>query len=102
MARKRSKEGTGRRGARGARGARGPRGLQGLQGFAGPAGQVGPAGPAGQDGPATIKLAEILSRVAQELEDVQRTLRVQFTRIAELQSELDSLRVALTAGQRAN
>jgi hypothetical protein len=84
---KRSKEG---KGARGARGARGPRGFQ------------GPAGPAGQNGKTVIQLAEILSRVTQELEGVQRTLRVQFTRIAQLQSELDNLRVVLTAGQRSN
>jgi hypothetical protein len=33
--------------------------------------------------------------VAQELEEVQRTLQVQFTRIAELQAEVDDLRGAL-------
>jgi len=41
------------------------------------------------------QLATILARVTQELEDVQRSLRVQFTRIAELQADLDDIRVAL-------
>ena len=43
-----------------------------------------------------VRLGNVLARVTQELEDVQKTLKVQFTRIAELQAELDSLRAALT------
>ena len=71
---------------RGARGARGPRGVQGRR---------GPAGSPGPGREAVIQLGEVLSRVTQELEDVQRTLKVQFTRIAELQAELDEFRRAL-------
>jgi hypothetical protein len=41
---------------------------------------------------ATQQLGAILARVAQELEGVQTTLQVQFTRIAELQAELDDIR----------
>jgi len=61
----------------------------------GPRGRRGPAGLSGQDGPMVAQLATILARVTQELEDVQRSLRVQFTRIAELQADLDDIRVAL-------
>jgi len=42
-----------------------------------------------------VQLGEVLGRVTQELEDVQGTLKVQFTRIAQLQAELDNLRAAL-------
>lgn len=40
----------------------------------------------------TVQLGHVLARVTQELEQVQTTLQVQFTRIAELQAELDNLR----------
>jgi hypothetical protein len=61
----------------------------------GPRGPHGLPGPPEQDGKLVAQLGAVLARVAQELEDVQRTLRVQFTRIAELQAELDDLRVEL-------
>jgi chaperonin cofactor prefoldin len=41
------------------------------------------------------QLANILARIAQEVEDVQRTLRVQVTRISELQADLNDIRAAL-------
>lgn len=66
---------------------RGSRGLRGLQ---------GPAGPPGQDSQIVVRqLGKVLAHVTQELEDVQRTLGVQFTRIAQLQADLDSFRLAL-------
>ena len=71
---------------------RGPRGLRGVP---------GPAGPAGADAPLVAQLGGILSRVTQELEDVQRTLRVQFTRIAQLQAELDEVRLNITRGAQS-
>ena len=37
------------------------------------------------------QLGAILARMSQELEAVQRTLQVQFTRIAELQAEMDDI-----------
>ena len=58
-------------------------------------GPRGPAGPPGPDGPVVTELGGILARVAQEMEDVQRTLRVQFTRIAQLQAEIDEVRLNL-------
>ena len=66
-----------------ARGARGPRGRQ------------GPTGPPAANGQIIVELGKVLARVTQELEDVQRTLKVQFTRIAELKAELDGFRAAL-------
>jgi hypothetical protein len=62
----------------------------------GPRGVPGPPGPAGPNGQFVVELGAVLSRVTQELEDVQRTLRVQFTRIAQLQAELDDVRTSLT------
>lgn len=73
-------------------GSRGPRGFRGRRGVSGPA---GPAGPPGAAGVGTIDLAQILARVTQELEGIQATLRVQFTRIADLQAELDHVRLAV-------
>ena len=66
--------------------ARGPRGLRGRR---------GPAGIPAGDSKLVTDLAAVVAHVTQELEDVQRTLRVQFTRIAQLQTALDNLRVAL-------
>jgi hypothetical protein len=63
-----------------------PRGLRGRR---------GPGGPPRQDGQLVGQLGNVLARVAQELEEVQRKLQVQFTRIAELQAEVDDLRGAL-------
>jgi len=54
-----------------------------------------PPGPPGEDVKIVAELGNVLARVAQELKGVQRTLRVQFTRMAELQAELDDLRAAL-------
>ena len=56
----------------------------------------GPAGSTGQNGDVIRQLGNVLARVTQELEDVQGTLKVQFTRIAELHAELDNFRAALT------
>ena len=64
----------------------------------GPRGRRGPAGPRGKNGQLVVRLADVLTEVTRELEDVQRTLRVQFTRIAQLQAELDGLRTALERG----
>jgi hypothetical protein len=75
----------------------GPRGLRGRQG---PRGPRGAAGPRARDGQIIVELGKVLARVTQELEDVQSTLKVQFTRIAELQAELDGLRAALGKANR--
>jgi hypothetical protein len=66
---------------------RGPRSARG------PYGDEDSIDPTG-DGQIVAQLGAVLARVTQELEDVQRTLKVQFTRIAELQAQIDSLRVA--------
>jgi hypothetical protein len=42
------------------------------------------------NGDVVRQLGKVLANVTQELEDVQRTLKVQFTRIAELQADLDN------------
>ena len=60
-----------------------------------PRGPSRPAGTSGEDGKIVVELGNVLARVAQELEGVQRTLRLQFTRMAELQAELDDVRAAL-------
>jgi ssDNA-binding replication factor A large subunit len=60
-------------------------------------GRGGPARPPGQDGELIAQLGNVLARVTQEMEDVQRTVQAQSTRIAELQAELDDLRGALKA-----
>ena len=61
----------------------------------GPRGRRGPVGPPGNAGEIVVQLGSVLARVTQELEAVQHTLRVQFTRIAELQAQLDDLRLLL-------
>lgn len=78
---------TGQRGARGEQGERGEQGARGLQG------ERGQQGERGERGESTSLMA--VARMAQELEVAQRELRVQFTRIAQLQADLDSLRSEL-------
>ena len=68
---------------------RGPRGHRGQQGERGERGQRGERG----ESPALP--LEVIARMAQELEVVQRELRVQFTRISQIQSDLDTLRADL-------
>jgi hypothetical protein len=79
MSKRKSPRQHGPRGARGARGARGER---------------------GEPGKVDASALELIARMAQELEIAQRELRVQFTRIAQLQSELDSLRSDLKKATR--
>src|SRR5262245_16003099 len=86
MARKTRSKKPSRQGPRGQRGQRGPRGLTGERG------ERGERGAAGDAGQPDARLASILLRVTQELEGVQKTLQVQFTRIAELQADLDDIR----------
>jgi hypothetical protein len=64
-----------------------PRALRGLRGAPGP---PGPRGESGSGVP-----FEIVEQLEIELKETQRSLEVQFTRIAQLQSELDSLRASL-------
>ena len=87
----------GRRGLTGARGKAGKRGERGAQGLRGERGAQGERGEPGA--PGTNPPLELVARMAQELEAsrrdleaAQRELRVQFTRIAQLQADLDSLR----------
>ncbi len=61
----------------------------------GPRGRRGPAGAPAENGELVHQLGSVLARVTQELEVVQGMLRVQFTRIAELQAEVDNLRLLL-------
>jgi hypothetical protein len=70
------------------RAARGPRGKPGKPGRRGARGERGEAG---QGAP-----QHAVESLTAELERVERSLRIQFTRIAQLQAELDSLRASLT------
>jgi hypothetical protein len=84
----------GTRGPKGKTGSRGQRGLQGIPGPAGPRGSTGPAGPVGRTEPTPPTLPlQVLARVAQQVEAIERDLQVQFQRIAQLQADLDTLRV---------
>jgi hypothetical protein len=74
----------GQREPRGERGARGQRGARGLRGEKGERGERGDS-----------TSLQAVARMAQELEAAQRELRIQFTRIAQLQADLDSLRSEL-------
>ena len=49
-----------------------------------------PGGTPGQNAP-----LDVIDRLSKELESAQRELRVQFTRIAHLQAELDQMRAAV-------
>jgi hypothetical protein len=75
------------RGPRGRRGATGKRGSRGKQGERGEQGERGAAG--------TSAPVQLLTAITKELEAAQRDLRVQFTRIAQLQAEVDVLRSEL-------
>jgi Collagen triple helix repeat (20 copies) len=78
---------------KGPRGRRGERGTRGQRGVRGPKGERGEKGESGERGESTSLQA--VARMAQELEAAQRELRIQFTRIAQLQADLDSLRSEL-------
>ena len=64
-------------------GGRGPRGRSGKRGRRGAPGRHGEAG---QDAP-----ADMIETLAKRLEQAERDLRVQFTRIAQLEADLDTL-----------
>src|SRR5262249_1126405 len=74
----------------GPRGKRGERGVRGQRGARGPRGKRGEKGERGES-----TSLQAVARMAQELEAAQRELRIQFTRIAQLQAALDSLRSEL-------
>lgn len=76
--------------AQGPRGRQGDRGARGQRGVRGPRGEKGERGERGES-----DSLQIVARMAQELEAAQRELRVQFTRIAQLQADIDSLRSEL-------
>jgi hypothetical protein len=63
-----------------------------VQGATGP---VGPAGPAGPAGPGEGEALEAINQLGSQLSDIQRELKIQFTRIAELQADLDQIRADL-------
>jgi hypothetical protein len=62
----------------------------GPQGLTGRAGATGSRGVSGQ----SVIPAEMIDKLAMELSEVQRTLEIQFARIAQLQAELDIMRAA--------
>src|SRR5262245_49708938 len=80
-------------GSKGQRGRQGERGARGQRGLRGPRGERGDTGEKGERGDSTS--LQVVARMAQELEAAQRELRVQFTRIAQLQADLDALRSEL-------
>jgi hypothetical protein len=88
----------GRKGPVGARGLKGVRGRRGPKGFAGPRGKVGAAGTRGRKGatgPAEDnRLLAIAKSVEDRFADVYRELNTQLRRIAQLQADLDSLKIA--------
>ena len=68
------------------------RGLRGLQGRAGPRGPAGPTGQRGIPGVAGRPAPqEVMSRLVKDLEAVQRDLKIQFERIAQIQTALDAV-----------
>ena len=60
-----------------------------------PRGRRASTGPRGESGELAADLGNILARITQELEDVHGILVVQFTRIVQLQGEVDRLRLAI-------
>jgi hypothetical protein len=62
----------------------------GPQGLTGRAGAAGSRGVSGQ----SVIPAGMIDKLAMELSEVQRTLEIQFARIAQLQAELDIMRAA--------
>ena len=83
-----SKRAVRRRGKTGSRGPRGPRGAKGLPGLQG---APGPAGPPGAAAP-----LRILATITQQIEAIQRDLKTQFERAAQIQADLDLLRAQLS------
>src|SRR5687767_15027442 len=80
----------GARGAPGRPGLPGPPGLAGARGERGSRGERGAPGVSGIAGP--IASPEVIKRIVVELEDIQHELKIQFTRIAQIQADLDMLR----------
>ena len=68
----------------------------------GPRGPRGERGVRGEPGKIDATALRVIARMAQELENAQRELRVQFTRIAQLQAELDLLRADLKESSRSS
>jgi hypothetical protein len=66
-------------------------------GARGAAGPRGPTGPPGRAGEAEIDatVVRVIEQLVAGLEDVQGQLKIQFTRIAQLQAQLDHVRAAL-------
>ena len=56
---------------------------------------MGPAGPAGDAAPGDQSAVKLIDGLMAQLDEVHRDLKVQFTRIAQLQADLDQLRVEL-------
>ena len=96
MAKRRPQQGSeaaqGPQGPKGSKGPQGARGLQGVPGLPGPPGQPGPTGPKGLPAPPL----QIIAKLTKELAEVQQEIAIQFRRIAQLQADLDSLRIALS------
>ena len=88
-------------GPRGLHGPPGPRGKQGTAGSRGRTGRRGDKGPTGASEAAATGQSnradsvELLSVVESQIEDIYRELDVQMKRIAQLQQQVDDLRVKL-------
>ena len=83
----------GPRPTKGSTGARGPRGLRGATGTAGPPGPPGP--PDDRGAQANNSALKMIEHFVTQLDDVQRDLKVQFMRIAQLRADFDQLRATL-------
>lgn len=84
-------------GSPGPSGPMGPRGPRGATGAAGARGQRGVAG--------TSRPAEpipVLNKLDEQMSEVQRTLEIQFSRIAQLQQQIDELRAAWRNAKGSN
>ena len=73
---------------RGPRGPRGPAGQSGHKGVPGPQGAPGPAGP-------PVTGSDVLEIVERQIDDIHRDLDAQMKRIAQIQQQVDELRIAI-------
>ena len=90
----------GRKAEKGEQGPLGRRGERGKRGARGERGERGPAGAAGPPGPANSSALNLIEQFVSQLDEVQGELKIQFTRIAQLQADLDQLRKVLLNPQR--
>ena len=90
----------GKAGAQGLRGQKGPRGVKGLPGRRGKIGATGTRGEQGLDGSAPVR--EMVAAVEERFTDVYHQLDLQLRRMAQLQQELDELKVQVRGTRTAS